>query len=165
MEEAVSKDEQAMLGGTAAESAADATRGTQAFPDLEKSKQAAPRERGADAADSVDRKAALATGARRPEPAEPAPAAGRIQRREADQADADTLADKKRRDDAAGELAPEGSAGDSLRRNAQLEPDAWLARIRELIQAGRVDEAKANLAQFRRKYPKTRLPADLRDIR
>ena len=42
--------------------------------------------------------------------------------------------------------------------------DAWLARIRELAGAGRVDEARASLTEFLRRYPDYPLPDDLRPL-
>ncbi|MFC7302503.1 hypothetical protein ACFQME_12315, partial [Luteimonas weifangensis] len=42
--------------------------------------------------------------------------------------------------------------------------DAWLARIRELAAAGRSDEARASLREFRHRYPDYRLPDDLRAL-
>lgn len=40
--------------------------------------------------------------------------------------------------------------------------DAWLQRIGELLQQGRSEDAKASLAEFRRRYPTAPLPPDLR---
>ncbi|NBR28836.1 MAG: hypothetical protein EBT83_10590, partial [Betaproteobacteria bacterium] len=45
----------------------------------------------------------------------------------------------------------------------RMAPDKWIARIEELRQAGRLDEARAGLAEFRRRYPDFVLPAALRD--
>lgn len=42
--------------------------------------------------------------------------------------------------------------------------DAWLKRIRELQQQGQLDDARASLAEFRRRYPSAVLPADLRAL-
>ena len=42
--------------------------------------------------------------------------------------------------------------------------DAWLRRIGELQQQGRIDEAKASLAEFRRRYPDAELSAELRKL-
>lgn len=42
--------------------------------------------------------------------------------------------------------------------------DAWLRRIGELQQQGRVDDAKASLAEFRRRYPDAVLPPELRKL-
>ena len=42
--------------------------------------------------------------------------------------------------------------------------DAWLRRIGELQQQGRVDDAKASLAEFRRRYPDVVLPPELRKL-
>lgn len=42
--------------------------------------------------------------------------------------------------------------------------DAWLKRIRELQQQGKLDEARASLAEFRRRYPKDDVPRELRTL-
>lgn len=42
--------------------------------------------------------------------------------------------------------------------------DAWLRRIGELLEQGRTVEAKASLAEFRRRYPDATLPAELRKL-
>lgn len=42
--------------------------------------------------------------------------------------------------------------------------EAWLRRIRELLDQGRIDEAKASLAEFKRRHPAAPLPADLRAL-
>ena len=42
--------------------------------------------------------------------------------------------------------------------------DAWLKRIGELLKQGKHDEAKASLAEFRRRYPDVSLPTDLRKL-
>lgn len=42
--------------------------------------------------------------------------------------------------------------------------EAWLERIRDLLQAGDIEAAKASLAEFRRRHPGTVLPADLRKL-
>ncbi len=41
---------------------------------------------------------------------------------------------------------------------------AWLRRIGELLQEGRVDDARAGLAEFRRRYPDATLPPELRAL-
>ena len=46
---------------------------------------------------------------------------------------------------------------------ARMAPDRWIARIEELRQAGRLEEARAGLAEFRRRYPDFVLPATLRN--
>src|SRR5690606_336661 len=48
--------------------------------------------------------------------------------------------------------------------DAPAAREAWLQRIRELQQKGRLDEARASLAEFRRRYPPRELPADLRAL-
>lgn len=42
--------------------------------------------------------------------------------------------------------------------------DAWLRRIGELLEQGKADEAKASLAEFKRRYPDATLPAELRKL-
>jgi hypothetical protein len=41
---------------------------------------------------------------------------------------------------------------------------AWLSRIRELLGEGKVDAARASLAEFHRRYPEAPLPDDLRSL-
>lgn len=41
---------------------------------------------------------------------------------------------------------------------------AWLARIRELLGEGKIDAARASLAEFHRRYPDAHLPDDLRPL-
>ena len=48
--------------------------------------------------------------------------------------------------------------------DAPAARDAWLRRIGELQQQGRVDDAKASLAEFRRRYPDAVLPPELRKL-
>ncbi|GHC06163.1 hypothetical protein [Thermomonas carbonis] len=48
--------------------------------------------------------------------------------------------------------------------DAPAARDAWLRRIGELQQQGKVDEAKASLAEFRRRYPDAVLPPELRKL-
>lgn len=42
--------------------------------------------------------------------------------------------------------------------------DAWMHRIGELLEQGKRDEAKASLAEFRRRYPAAALPPTLRTL-
>jgi hypothetical protein len=63
------------------------------------------------------------------------------------------------------ENAP-AAAADSLsklERTADLTPDKWLERIEELRKQGKLEEAKASLAEFRKRYPDYRLPDALRN--
>ena len=48
--------------------------------------------------------------------------------------------------------------------NAPAARDAWPRRIGELQQQGRIDDAKASLAEFRRRYPDAVLPQELRKL-
>ncbi len=48
--------------------------------------------------------------------------------------------------------------------DAPAARDAWLRRIGELQQQGRIEDAKASLAEFRRRYPDAVLPAELRKL-
>jgi len=63
------------------------------------------------------------------------------------------------------ENAP-AAAADSLsklERKAELPPDKWLERIEELRKQGKLEEARASLAEFRKRYPDYRLPDTLRN--
>jgi resuscitation-promoting factor RpfA len=42
--------------------------------------------------------------------------------------------------------------------------EAWLQRIRELAKAGRLDDARASLREFRHRYPGVALPDDVRAL-
>lgn len=42
--------------------------------------------------------------------------------------------------------------------------DAWLQRIRELVDEGERDAARASLREFRRRYPQHPVPADLKAL-
>jgi hypothetical protein len=42
--------------------------------------------------------------------------------------------------------------------------DAWLARIRELVAAGKLEDARASLHEFQHRYPDYPLPQDLRAL-
>lgn len=48
--------------------------------------------------------------------------------------------------------------------DAPAARDAWLRRILELQQQGKIDEARASLAEFRRRYPDAVLPPELRKL-
>ena len=50
-----------------------------------------------------------------------------------------------------------------LERTVDLTPGKWLERIEELRRSGRLDEAKAEFAEFRKRYPDYRVPESLRD--
>jgi hypothetical protein len=42
-----------------------------------------------------------------------------------------------------------------------MKPATWLAEIRRLRDAGKLDEARARLVEFRRAYPTWVVPTDL----
>jgi len=48
---------------------------------------------------------------------------------------------------------------------ADEDPQAWLERIERLRQAGDLDAARTQLAEFRRRHPDVELPPALRDLR
>jgi hypothetical protein len=50
-----------------------------------------------------------------------------------------------------------------LESEAELPPEKWLERIDELRKQGKLDEAKASLAEFRKRFPNYRLPDALRE--
>lgn len=58
--------------------------------------------------------------------------------------------------------SPAVSAMGKLER-LELPPEKWLERIEELRRQGKFDEAKASLAEFRKRFPDYRLPEALRD--
>ncbi len=85
-------------------------------------------------------------------------AAQGIQANEAQRAAAASSGEPLARDDGFGEdVAPATVDSPEVRR-------AWLRRIGELVQEGRVDDAKASLAEFRRRYPDVPLPPELRAL-
>ena len=45
----------------------------------------------------------------------------------------------------------------------RLPPEKWLERIEELRRQGRLEEARAGLAEFRKRYPDYVLPPALRN--
>ncbi len=47
---------------------------------------------------------------------------------------------------------------------ANLSPEDSLARIRQLKQQGKLEEAKKELAAFRKRYPDYAVPADLKEL-
>ena len=59
--------------------------------------------------------------------------------------------------------APAASTMNKLERNLDLTPEKWLERIEELRRQGKLDEARASLAEFRKRYPDYRLPESLRN--
>jgi hypothetical protein len=59
--------------------------------------------------------------------------------------------------------APPAVAVGTIERSTELTPEKWLERIEDLRKRGRLDEAKANLAEFRKRYPDYKLPPGLRE--
>lgn len=92
------------------------------------------------------------SAARRAAPAAPAPAAARQTRAESQALVLESI------DDAPDDGDPPASA------DAPEVRAAWLARVRELLDAGRIGEAKASLAEFHRRHPQAELPPDLRAL-
>ncbi|NCT66264.1 MAG: hypothetical protein GXC76_01335 [Rhodanobacteraceae bacterium] len=60
--------------------------------------------------------------------------------------------------------APSPSSSLELRRDLQLAPAQWLARIRQLMHEGRRQQASESLRLFRRVHPNEPLPDDLRPL-
>ncbi|MEO8441055.1 MAG: hypothetical protein ABI547_01070 [Betaproteobacteria bacterium] len=63
------------------------------------------------------------------------------------------------------EIAPAAPAAavNKLERNVDLTPEKWLERIEELRRQGKLDESRASLVEFRKRYPDYRLPESLRN--
>ena len=60
-------------------------------------------------------------------------------------------------------MSPPAVSMSKLESVVDLPPGKWLERIEELRKQGKVEEAKASLAEFRKRYPDYRLPDSLRD--
>lgn len=150
---------------------------------------------GAPDHNSVERKAAIATGTRRDDYGVDADAGSadplvrqeerqRIARQAAKESSVSGvgLARKPAAGDAPATAAPvaqaaaaapgaatkaEGTADNDteLQRNAQLKPDDWIVRIRELLREKRRADAIENLTLLRERHPGYRVPADLRELR
>lgn len=60
--------------------------------------------------------------------------------------------------------APALSSSVELRRDLQLPPARWIARIRQLLQEGRRQQAIDSLRLFQRAHPAQPVPADLRAL-
>lgn len=101
-------------------------------------------------------KSVAADGAR--ERAASVVAAQGTQANEAERAAAASSGEPLARDDGFGEDVPPATVDSPEVRRA------WLLRIGELMRQGRVDDAKASLAEFRRRYPDAPLPPDLRAL-
>jgi TolA-binding protein len=59
--------------------------------------------------------------------------------------------------------APPAAPLAKLEKAPDLTPKKWLERIEELRKQGKLDEARASLAEFKKRYPDYRLPDSLRD--
>lgn len=73
---------------------------------------------------------------------------------------ADAVSGKRER--STGTPAPSSSA--ELRRDIQLAPEVWLARIQQLLRQGRRQQAIESLQLFRRAHPDWQLPEELRTL-
>jgi len=60
--------------------------------------------------------------------------------------------------------APAPSSSVELRRDMQLDPDAWLAHIEQLLHQGRRQQAIESLRLFRNAHPRRVLPDELRAL-
>lgn len=60
--------------------------------------------------------------------------------------------------------APTPSSSAELRRDTQLAPEVWLARIQQLLHQGRRQQALESLRLFRRMHPDWQLPEELRAL-
>lgn len=80
-------------------------------------------------------------------------------------AEAPAAVSAKRLASRARELAVDSTARDEARPKAAPSPDeapaAWIGRVRTLMDAGRIDAARAEAARLRCRYPDVTLPADL----
>lgn len=95
-----------------------------------------------------------------PPPAPPAPPVAAAPAPVAVTAPAPPVADADEADDPG---APDTEVPPATVASPQVR-GAWLARIRELVAAGREDEARASLAEFQRRYPAFAVPQDLRPL-
>lgn len=102
---------------------------------------------------ATDAASAAADATREHLAAPPAAASGKAP------SNADTTATAKR---AAGVPSPTSSA--ELRRDMQLAPEQWLARIRQLQRQGRHQQALESLRLFRRVHPDWQVPDSLRAL-
>lgn len=104
----------------------------------------------------------------------PAPARAETEQREASGTAADSVAEaaaqpkqaadaQQKRERAAGTPALSSSA--ELRRDMQLAPELWLARIQQLLKQGRRQQASESLQLFCRAHPDWQLPDELRALK
>ena len=111
---------------------------------------------------SVERKAALASGSRRDEYGLSAGDDGQFRPGAAKPA---APAAKPAAESAAGAGPGSMNRSVALQRNAKLAPADWVIAIRSLLRDNRREEALENLDLFKRKHPQFALPQDLRELR
>lgn len=58
-------------------------------------------------------------------------------------------------------VAPAPAESSAMADTANQSPEQWLARIRKLKQQGKLDEARKELAAFKKRYPAYPLPKDM----
>jgi hypothetical protein len=91
----------------------------------------------------------------------PAPAPAQVLDKAAAAAQSGPSADMRQAAPARAAPRAEGVMG-KLESDAGLPPEKWLERIEELRKQGKFEEAKASLAEFRKRYPDYQLPDALR---
>jgi len=92
----------------------------------------------------------------------PAPAAAAPAKEQQGLDDIDRAEPAAKKPEAAQDASAAGRAGQL--RPVFVDPEQWLDHIRDLKQQGRLDEARRSLAEFRLRYPDTKLPPDLEDF-
>jgi len=84
-------------------------------------------------------------------------AAARVEQNEADRAANAAMFDTIASDDPGEDVPPATADSPQVR-------DAWLRRIGDLLKQGKTEDAKASLAEFKRRYPDANLPPELRKL-
>ena len=84
-------------------------------------------------------------------------AAARAEQDEADRAANAAMFDTIASDDPGEDVPPATADSPQVR-------DAWLRRIGDLLKQGKTEDAKASLAEFKRRYPDANLPPELRKL-
>ena len=83
--------------------------------------------------------------------------AARAEQNEADRAANAAMFDTIASDDPGEDVPPATADSPQVR-------DAWLRRIGDLLKQGKTEDAKASLAEFKRRYPDANLPPELRKL-